>query len=203
MLKYLLTFVVLAPLAAHAAVDRTWGYDSGQCLAGDGNLGGGITCGTLAAFPAGPLGFDFSLEIHESDEGAKSLLSFTYTVDPSAAFGAPRVISYIAGEATINSWSFDGSQFSISASNRAGSVNGVVGGGLNDAAACAATSDISSDCDWHAFVNGIGSFAGVTSSDPAGWQLVSTSEVPLPAAAWLFLTAIAGLGWVKRKAYIS
>ncbi len=28
---------------------------------------------------------------------------------------------------------------------------------------------------------------------------VETNEVPLPPAAWLFLSAMAGLGWVKRR----
>lgn len=29
---------------------------------------------------------------------------------------------------------------------------------------------------------------------------VEINEVPLPPAAWLFLSALAGLGWVKRRA---
>lgn len=36
-------------------------------------------------------------------------------------------------------------------------------------------------------------------SDDTGILLVRTSVVPLPAAAWLFGSALAGLGWLRRK----
>ena len=32
-----------------------------------------------------------------------------------------------------------------------------------------------------------------------GSSIVEVSEVPLPAAAWLFLTGLAGVGWMKKR----
>lgn len=49
-------------------------------------------------------------------------------------------------------------------------------------------------------------FGGTTDSSPDAFKLggvsfstVDVSEVPLPAAAWLFLTGLAGITWIKKR----
>lgn len=199
MFKYLLALLAIVPAVAGAAVDKTYSYGGGQCLAGNGNLGGGITCSTLAGLPQGPLGLNFSMVIRESGAGDQNLLSFSYVIDPAEAYGASRTITYSAADSTISSWGFNGTQFSITASGSPGSVTALIGGGLNDAAACAAASDLVADCDWFADLSGMGSFAGVHQGSPGGWQLTSVSEVPLPAAAWFFISALGLLGLGRRQ----
>lgn len=195
MLKLVFALVMMAPALASAAIDRTYGYDGGQCLAGPGNLGGGITCPILAGLPSGPLGLNFSMVIRENSPGNEEILSFSYEIDPAEVYGASRTITYNAADSLISAWSFDGTQFSITASSAAGSVNAIIGGGVNDAATCAAASDLLADCDWYAQLSGMGEFAGIRQG--SGWQLVS--EVPLPAAAWLFISALGLLGLGGRR----
>lgn len=53
--------------------------------------------------------------------------------------------------------------------------------------------------DLHVSTAGSNGIATVFSTPATSWQLYSTAEVPLPAAAWLFGSALLGLGLNKRQ----
>ena len=40
---------------------------------------------------------------------------------------------------------------------------------------------------------------GISGNGGGGGSIVDVSEVPLPAAAWLFMSGLAGLGWMKKR----